>query len=250
MHPKKYLRLALWTLVLPIGPVGFSFAQETPSQPSSETKQDNTITLKDVSNENQTASSSQKRNLSRWNEGAVIANPNNPSDFIDPLLEDDPGKGYDLPPGKTSFVIDLGDFSTMEEFFVHSFEAKGTLSFEYSGSIDNDNWKPFKKDIPFSPDEVTDFDLNQIEGRYVRITFNTTTPGKISNLNILGERSIPEGLRSLASKSPELAVEGEKNRAEVSSKNAADSAQNTNLAALGTGSKISHVSSGADGSAP
>lgn len=149
-------------------------------------------------------------NLSRWFGGAGILLPNlgrdgtgtddNGYTLISPenqdeyaesrLLSADSTETYEVEPGTTRIVVDLGDFRFINK--INFIATGGSGTFEASTSnklrpLDSDKWKPAVKPSTFTPDAfITNLEFRTREARYVALTFQSEQPVSISGFGIFG----------------------------------------------------------------
>lgn len=105
------------------------------------------------------------------------------------LISDDASLGYPLAPGVTSLLVTLPKIEVLSRFNFISYEAGGEVSVSASSvklPFESPDWRPIAKARAFNSQQVVGCPLGSIEARYLKLDFNTQTPGRIASLGLFG----------------------------------------------------------------
>jgi hypothetical protein len=172
------------------------------------------------------------QNLARVDLGVQInVTPKSDSVPSAALLSGDPSAAYSLSPGTHTILISLGRIEHISSCSFINANAKGTVAIATSSAnLDpsSPQWREAGK-VDLS-DGAQSAKIGPTEAKYVRLTFNVTEPGRLSDLGVY---SMPV-VADFTAPRPRRALEGE--IAQVS----------YNLTDLHTKARVLYVSSGVD----
>src|SRR4026207_1578866 len=126
------------------------------------------------------------QNLARFDLGAQIESdvPDEaPSSF--PFPSGDPASVYRLRTGTTRLLISLAQIENIGSIALLNSEAKGTVTIAMSSaklSPESPQWHDAGQEE--LPNGLISARIGPAEAKYVRLTFNVRTPGRIGNLGI------------------------------------------------------------------
>jgi hypothetical protein len=147
------------------------------------------------------------KNLARMNcgaaieqigpDGRVVAVPSTTeknSSAIALLLDDDT-LSCPLPEGETTFIISFPRTSALDRFtFVNeNAAAEGEMKIAVSNyrlAADSPKWGEVNGVMSFTGKRLVDLSLLGVEARYVKLTFNVATGGRIAALGLYGSQSL------------------------------------------------------------
>lgn len=141
------------------------------------------------------------KNLARLNCGAAIeiSSHTGPQSGLDTnlrtLLLDDQTLDYGLPRGVTSVLITLPKIALVDRFtFINEqADARGTVQVAVSDSrlsLADDRWQSAGPDVRISGERFVTVPLTGAEAKYVRVTFQLATQGKIAAIGIYGRKTL------------------------------------------------------------
>src|SRR5437660_8233485 len=126
------------------------------------------------------------QNLARFDLGAQIESdvPADTSSSV-PFLSGDPASVYALRTGTTRLLISLAQIENIDSVAFLNNEAKGMVTIATSSaklSPENPQWHDARQEELSSG--LISARIGQAEAKYVRLTFNVRTPGRIGSLGI------------------------------------------------------------------
>jgi hypothetical protein len=219
---------------------------QTPTLLMAQSEPAPSLVLNEVTPVTETQLKTIPKNIARWHMGAKLFKidpKGNPIAIqagvksLNPegnLLGDDEAQPCSLPQGKTEFILDLSQYFQLESFNLKSFTATGSMSLSMSSSMDgSQSWKPLFKEQPIEPNQDAKIGFPTTDARYLKISFDLTKPGSISNFGLMGRPNQSEVSFNADAINPEAAY-----------------AENVTLiefdfGSLHSGAQITHVSSGA-----
>ena len=174
------------------------------------------------------------QNLARLDLGTQIESdvPADASSSV-PFLSGDPASVYSLRTGTTRLLISLAKIENIDSVAFLNSEAKGTVTIATSSaklSPDSPQWHDAKQEELSSG--VISARIGQAEAKYVRLTFNVGTPGRIGNLGVYSAAAVSDFAMPRARK--------------IAANNVAGDIASYNLADLHAKARTIFVSSGDD----
>jgi len=222
-------------------------AEPAPAQPDSL----ETIRLFEVPPPSREELLDHPKNLARWHMGATMYDAS--GDYLNPLnwqetdstesmgalMTDDPTARYRVDPGTHRFVIDLGEFFTIERFNFKNFTARGRVELYFSESLEPPEGKAWREAAPpvaLTQEEVISPKFTPFEARYLMAELDITQAGDIGNLGAFGNLSVAEVRLKEAKRDEDIATDATSatNRRPVK----------LNYASASADSRVSYVSSG------
>jgi hypothetical protein len=134
------------------------------------------------------------QNLARLDLGAQIESdlPADASSSV-PFLSGDPASVYPLGTGTTRLLISLAKIENIDSVAFLNSEAKGTVTIATSSaklSPDSPQWHDAKQEELSSG--LISARIGPAEAKYVRLTFNVGTPGRIGNLGVYSAAAVSD----------------------------------------------------------
>jgi hypothetical protein len=134
------------------------------------------------------------QNLARLDLGAQIESdlPADASSSV-PFLSGDPASVYSLRTGATRLLISLAKIENIDSVAFLNSEAKGTVTIATSSaklSPDSPQWHDAKQQELSSG--LISARIGPAEAKYVRLTFNVGTPGRIGNLGVYSAAAVSD----------------------------------------------------------
>ena len=134
------------------------------------------------------------QNLARLDLGAQIESdlPADASSSV-PFLSGDPASVYSLGAGTTRLLISLAKIENIDSIAFLNSEAKGTVTIATSSaklSPDSPQWHDAKQEELSSG--LISARIGPAEAKYVRLTFNVGTPGRIGNLGVYSAAAVSD----------------------------------------------------------
>ena len=174
------------------------------------------------------------QNLARLDLGAQIESdlPTDASSSV-PFLSGDPASVYSLGTGTARLLISLAKIENIDSVAFLNSEAKGTVTIATSSaklSPDSPQWHDAKQEELSSG--LISARIGPAEAKYVRLTFNVGTPGRIGNLGVYSAVAVSDFTMPRARK--------------IGANKAADDIASYNLADLHAKARTVFVSSGDD----
>lgn len=174
------------------------------------------------------------QNLARLDLGAQIESdlPADASSSV-PFLSGDPASVYSLGTGTTRLLISLAKIENIDSVAFLNSEAKGTVTIATSSaklSPDSPQWHDAKQEELSSG--LISARIGPAEAKYVRLTFNVGTPGRIGNLGVYSAAAVSDFTMPRARK--------------IAANKAASDIASYNLADLHAKARTIFVSSGDD----
>ncbi len=109
------------------------------------------------------------------------------------LISDDAALSYPLAQGTTSMILSLHKADVLSRLNFINYGAEGKLTISASATklpFDSTEWRPVARAQEFGGSKVIGCDLGSLEARYVKMDFETQTPGRISGLGVFGLMTI------------------------------------------------------------
>jgi len=134
------------------------------------------------------------QNLARFDLGAQIESdvPDDASSSV-PFLSGDPASVYALRAGTTRLLISLAKIENIDSVAFLNSEAKGTVTIATSSaklSPESPQWHEAKQEELSSG--LISARIGPAEAKYVRLTFNVGTPGRIGNLGVYSAAAVSD----------------------------------------------------------
>jgi len=134
------------------------------------------------------------QNLARFDLGAQIESdvPDDASSSV-PFLSGDPASVYSLRTGTTRLLISLAKIENIDSVAFLNSEAKGTVTIATSSaklSPDSPQWHDAKQEELSTG--LISARIGPAEAKYVRLTFNVGTPGRIGNLGVYSAAAVSD----------------------------------------------------------
>jgi hypothetical protein len=134
------------------------------------------------------------QNLARFDLGAQIESdvPDDASSSV-PFLSGDPASVYGLRTGTTRLLISLAQIENIDGIAFLNSEAKGTVTIALSSaklSPESPQWHDARQEELYSG--LISARIGPAEAKYVRLTFNVRSPGRIGNLGIYSAASVSD----------------------------------------------------------
>jgi hypothetical protein len=134
------------------------------------------------------------QNLARFDLGAQIeSNVAADASSSVPFLSGDPTSVYSLRSGTTRLLISLAKIENIDGVAFLNSEAKGTITIATSSaklSPDSPQWHDAKQEELSSG--LISARIGPTEAKYVRLTFNVHTPGRIGNLGVYSAAAVSD----------------------------------------------------------
>lgn len=143
------------------------------------------------------------KNVARWHMGASLTlsdgqtiHPQSARRFPEgALLADDDTLTYELGPGTTEFIIELGDFHRLSRMGFMSQGASGTVSISTSAvklDAGSAQWQQGAAAQSFSAGQALSVEFAEADAKFVRLVFNVSSPGPIGSLLLAGATSVAD----------------------------------------------------------
>ena len=194
------------------------------------------------------------KNLAKWHMGASLLIPqsngsmnqiplnSNLDDFPEAvILGDDESIGYELPEGKTTIIVDLGDNYQINRFILIGYGATGKMHMATATTLhdpESRKWMTIIRRQKIVGRDRMNMRFPHTEARYVKLDFDITTKGDVGGLGIMGIMTVAQ--TQFRDPDEELSQEEQKVLKEIAGKGNI----NFDYASLYSGSSVSHITSG------
>jgi hypothetical protein len=165
------------------------------------------------------------QNLARFDLGAQIESdvPADASSSV-PFLSGDPASGYALRAGTTRLLISLAKIENIENVVFLNSEAQGRVTIAMSSarlSPESPQWHDAGQEELSGG--LISARIGPAEAKYVRLTFNVRTPGRIGNLGIYSaapvfDFTMPRAQTIVANSAPDAVAKANYNLADLHAK--------------------------------
>ncbi len=109
------------------------------------------------------------------------------------LLCDDPTIGYQLPAGQSSILVSLANIENIEKVSLLNEGAKGSLTIAVSNAdvpANSPEWREVQRNV--IPDGALTTNVGPGEAKYVKLTFDITTPGRIAAFGVYATPAVSD----------------------------------------------------------
>lgn len=109
------------------------------------------------------------------------------------LLCDDPTIGYQLPAGQSSILVSLANIENIQQISLLNEGAKGSLTIALSNAdvpANSAEWREVKRNV--ITDGPVTANVGPGEAKYVKLTFDITTPGRIAAFGVYATPAVSD----------------------------------------------------------
>ena len=132
--------------------------------------------------------------LARSDRGAHLDVRGTGAEAAQVLIGQDATAAYSLPAGTTSMILTLPKIEIVNHFDFVTGGAAGKVTVSVSSTklpFDSADWREVTGAQVFSGSQLIPCDLGSVEARYVKISFDASSAGKISGFNLFGASTAP-----------------------------------------------------------